>query len=82
MEEKLKQETRESAAFKHAEFSKYVDEATHKTAYYSFIQGVLWKEKQEQRVYSEQEVLELLLRFNNDKPGSFDASRWFEKNKK
>ena len=77
---KTKQETRESAAFKHAEFSKYVDEATHKTAYYSFIQGALWKEKQVQKMYSKEEVRKLLLKFNDDKPGSFDASEWFELN--
>jgi hypothetical protein len=33
---------------------------------------------QAERMYSEEEVLELLLKFNDDKPGGFDASGWFE----
>jgi hypothetical protein len=31
-------------------------------------------------MYSEEEVRKLLLKFNDDKPGSFDASEWFELN--
>ena len=34
------------------------------------------------RMYTEEEVLNLLLDFNNDKPGIFDASEWFEQFKK
>ena len=32
--------------------------------------------------YTEQEVLALILKFNNDKPGFFPATDWFNKNKK
>ncbi|CAB4160213.1 hypothetical protein UFOVP723_103 [uncultured Caudovirales phage] len=41
--------------------------------------GAKW---QAERMYSEEEVLALILQFNDDKPGSFDASQWFEQNKK
>jgi hypothetical protein len=33
-------------------------------------------------MYSEEEVLSLILKFNDDKPGGFDASGWFEQFKK
>jgi hypothetical protein len=45
----------------------------------SFIKGAKW---QAERMYTEEEVLNLLLDFNNDKPGIFDASEWFEQFKK
>ncbi len=45
----------------------------------AFIAGAKW---QQERMYSEEEVLTLILQFNDDKPGSFDASQWFEQNKK
>ena len=32
--------------------------------------------------YTEQEVLALIIKFNNDKPGFFPATDWFNKNKK
>jgi hypothetical protein len=41
--------------------------------------GVKW---QAERLYSEEEVRDLILKFNNDKPGIFDASEWFEQFKK
>ena len=45
----------------------------------NWIEGAKW---QQERMYSEEEVLNLLLDFNNDKPGIFDASEWFEQFKK
>lgn len=47
--------------------------------YDAFIVGAKW---QQERIYSEEEVLALILQFNDDKPGSFDASQWFEQFKK
>jgi hypothetical protein len=44
-----------------------------------FIQGANY---QAERMYSEEEVRDLILKFNNDKPGIFDASEWFEQFKK
>ena len=44
-----------------------------------FTEGAKWQSK---RMYSEEEVLSLILNFNNDKPGVFDASQWFEEFKK
>jgi len=44
--------------------------------------GMNGERYEDEKVYSEEEVIELLLKFNNDKPGSFDASEWFEQNKK
>ena len=38
--------------------------------------------KKQERMYSEEEVLNIILKFNDDKPGGFDASGWFEQNKK
>ena len=38
--------------------------------------------EEQERMYSEEEVLALILQFNDDKPGSFDASQWFEQFKK
>jgi hypothetical protein len=35
-----------------------------------------------ERMYIEEEVLSLILKFNDDKPGGFDASGWFEQFKK
>ena len=37
---------------------------------------------QAEKMYSEEEVRDLILKFNNDKPGIFDASEWFEQFKK
>ncbi len=45
----------------------------------NWIAGAKW---QQERMYSEEEVLALILQFNDDKPGSFDASQWFEQFKK
>jgi hypothetical protein len=45
-----------------------------------FIEGAKW---QAERMYSEEEVLKLLLQFHKDKPIIvFDASEWFEQFKK
>ena len=41
--------------------------------------GVEWEAK---RRYNEEEVKELILQFNNDKPGTYDASNWFEQFRK
>jgi hypothetical protein len=41
--------------------------------------GAKW---QAERMYSEEEVKDLILKFNNDKPGIYDASEWFEQYKK
>ena len=38
--------------------------------------------KKQERMYSEEEVLNIILKFNDDKPGGFDASGWFEQFKK
>jgi hypothetical protein len=42
-------------------------------------EGAKW---QAERMYSEEEVKDLILKFNNDKPGIYDASEWFEQYKK
>jgi hypothetical protein len=44
-----------------------------------FSRGAKW---QARRMYSEEEVKDLILKFNNDKPGIYDASEWFEQYKK
>jgi hypothetical protein len=44
-----------------------------------FSRGAKWQAK---RMYSEEEVKDLILKFNNDKPGIYDASEWFEQYKK
>jgi|APGre2960657373_1045057.scaffolds.fasta_scaffold03870_3 hypothetical protein len=46
---------------------------------HAFVDGA---EYQAKRMYSEEEVLSLILKFNDDKPGGFDASGWFEQFKK
>jgi hypothetical protein len=40
------------------------------------------RDLQAKQMYSEEEVRDLILKFNNDKPGIFDASEWFEQFKK
>ena len=45
----------------------------------AFQEGAKW---QAERMYSEEEVKDLILKFNNDKPGIYDASEWFEQYKK
>ena len=45
----------------------------------NWIEGAKW---QAERMYSEEEVLSLILQFNDDKPGKFDATQWFNQNKK
>jgi hypothetical protein len=46
--------------------------------------GVVIVEKNDKtkKSYTEEEVRELLLKFNDNKPGAFDASEWFEQFKK
>ncbi len=71
------QETLEEAAGRYSKRSSAeVFQEAHKR---DFIAGAKW---QAERMYSEEEVLALILQFNDDKPGSFDASQWFEQNKK
>jgi hypothetical protein len=70
---KTKQETLEEAADKYENSFKESDG----TESVDFIEGAKW---QSERMYSEEEVRKLLLKFNDDKPGSFDASEWFELN--
>jgi hypothetical protein len=44
--------------------------------------GAKWQQEQDKKMYSEEEVKDLILKFNNDKPGIYDASEWFEQFKK
>jgi hypothetical protein len=71
-----KQETLEEAA---ENYAKQFDYAEDSSPQLDFIEGAKW---QEERMYSEEEVKDLILKFNNDKPGIYDASEWFEQNKK
>jgi hypothetical protein len=76
-QEEPKQETLEEAAERHA-FNFYEKE-DREVGKRSFIEGTKYQAK---RMYSEEEVLSLILKFNDDKPGGFDASGWFEQFKK
>ena len=69
----MKQELEEAAV-------KYRDLKLPDDLYDGFIAGAKY---QSERMYSEEEVLKLLLQFHKDKPIIvFDASEWFEQNKK
>jgi hypothetical protein len=74
-----KQETLEEAAANYAN-QELNNELTSKVGNFysfssSFIDGANY---QAERMYSEEEVKDLILKFNNDKPGIYDASEWFE----
>jgi len=56
-----------------------ITEFEHDVAIRCYIAGA---KNQAERMYSEEEVRDLILKFNNDKPGIFDASEWFEQFKK
>ena len=78
----MKQETLEEAAEKYAKTAEGIDIPYQNGLYYGFVEGAKW---QEERMYSEQEVLKLLLdseeytsRFN----GRTDLKKWFEQFKK
>jgi hypothetical protein len=49
---------------------------------YSCERALEERNEQIKRMYSEEEVKDLILKFNNDKPGIYDASEWFEQYKK
>jgi hypothetical protein len=70
-----KQETLEEAADRY-ENSFNESDGTESV---DFIEGANYQAK---KSYSEEEVRDLILRFNDDKPGTFDASQWFDQNKK
>ena len=77
--EEPKQETLEEAAENEA--SIFYEKGTIEWNKYRqvFELGAKW---QAERMYSEEEVKDLILKFNNDKPGIYDASEWFEQYKK
>ena len=68
----MKQETLDEAAERAVKSGLFKDKTLFKA-------GAKWQEK---RMYSEEDVLSLILKFNDDKPGGFDASGWFEQFKK
>ena len=76
--EEPKQETLEEAAERNHNEQK-LNTYTPYTFNDAFKDGAKW---QDERMYSEEEVLSLILKFNDDKPGGFDASGWFEQIKK
>jgi hypothetical protein len=78
-QEEPKQETLEEAAENEA--SIFYEKGTIEWNKYRqvFELGAKW---QAERMYSEEEVKDLILKFNNDKPGIYDASEWFEQYKK
>ena len=68
----MKQETLDEAAERAVKSGLFKDKTLFKA-------GAKWQEK---RMYNEEDVLSLILKFNDDKPGGFDASGWFEQFKK
>jgi len=66
-----------------------LEDAMNKDGYHESDYDKIWREGvqfgakwQAERMYSEEEVKDLILKFNNDKPGIYDASEWFEQYKK
>jgi len=84
-QEEPKQETLEEAAEKYLQEWRLVNNIHLSNVIHAerckndFIAGAKW---QAERMYSEEEVKDLILKFNNDKPGIYDASEWFEQFKK
>jgi hypothetical protein len=74
-----RQETLEEAAENFANSKEWINGGASNWVQVSFKNGAKWQSK---RMYSEEEVLSLILKFNDDKPGGFDASGWFEQFKK
>jgi hypothetical protein len=75
----MAQQELEEAADKYFPFAEKIGGETY-SAYKGFITGAKW---QEQKMYSEEEILKLLLQFHKDKPIIvFDVSDWFEQFKK
>ena len=70
--------TLEDAADKYFPSAEKIGGETY-TAYKGFMAGAKY---QKENSYTEEEVLALILKFNDDKPGGFDASQWFNQNKK
>ena len=72
----MAQETLEEAAERYVDYNLQMRSAVQKAVIF----GAKW---QAQRMYSEEEVLKLLLQFYKDKPIIvFDATQWFEQFKK
>ena len=75
----MEKETLEEAAEIFVETKQFRTEQKDKSRRYCFIQGAKW---QQERMYSEEEVIQLLIKFNQEIQEVEDVRIWFEQFKK